>query len=194
MFTMLISWLRSLVIDFLEVHTELNNDIGVAYFYFDYQNRAVISKVLMTLLRQLSLRKELIPDEVRNVLDAPNSLDLPGFAQAEAALKAILSYFIETFIILDGLDECDSSNQQDLIQIIRSLKTAQCKLLAASRDEKWIRDLFHDCPKKELSAKDDDIDRFVRTRLLENPYVKSMTDQYLQSVISMKISERAENT
>jgi hypothetical protein len=153
-----------------------------------------MSKLLMALLKQLSLRKDAITDDVLEMLELQKSGDPPSLMKVEAALLATFPYFSEAFIILDGLDECDETNRQDLSHVIRTLRSSQCKLLAVSRDRKDIRDLFDDCPHFEISARNEDIDRFVRSRLLEHPHVRGMMDSFLLNLISDKIQKAANET
>jgi hypothetical protein len=104
-------------------------------------------------------------------------------AVAQTALEKSFSRFSETYVILDGLDECVLESKQDLSTFINKLQHSACKLLASSRPSQKFQELFRDCARLKIEAKSLDIDRFIKASLLGHPLIRGMVDGALETKI-----------
>jgi hypothetical protein len=133
---------------------------AVVYYYCDHaQSETLISTaILRSFMKQLVthymiLRKPL-PQCVDERLEQAHRLGWKSFDSAELSsiLQHLINSLLETFLILDGLDECDRKERKDILKFVtNSLKCPDpkriCKFLVASREEvnmrRWVPNCFH---------------------------------------------------
>ncbi|KAF7349543.1 Ankyrin repeat-containing domain protein [Mycena sanguinolenta] len=97
---------------------------AVAFFYFDFRTKETQSPeiALRRLILQLSAE---VPhpyktlDEHYNLL---NGQKLPNYQDLVSLLLKLFKQLQRTYIVLDALDECDSSNFQQLVGLVAKLK------------------------------------------------------------------------
>ena len=142
--------LSTLVVD--EILTrKRSSSIGTAYFYIRHDDRTSqsFSNVLGSLISQLARQNSAALDEVvelheqhRREGSLTTSLDDDDLF---SLLFYISKYFIDTFIMVDGLDECGSPFDRDRKRLIDALAgihhnpSYQIHTLVFSRDELDIR-------------------------------------------------------
>ena len=132
----------------------------MAYFYCDYAQSGTLASttIFRSLMKQLithyrTLRKPL-PESVDEGLDRASRLGWNSCDSAElcSILLDLIGSLSETFLILDGLDECDPKEWRVVLKFVASsLKQLDpkriCKLLVASREEvnmrHWVPNCYH---------------------------------------------------
>lgn len=140
--------LSTLVVD--EVLTrKRSSSIGTAYFYVrhDDRNSQVPSNVLGSLISQLARQNSAALDDVvelqtRHSREGLLDLEVDDLVQQ---LFNISKYFMDTFIVIDGLDECGSTLDRDRKRLIDAMakihrdEKCQIHILIFSRDVFDIR-------------------------------------------------------
>ena len=133
---------------------------AVAYFYCDYaqSDTLVSTAILRSFMKQLIthygiLRKPL-PQCVDENLEQADRLGWNYFSPEELSsiLQDLLCSLSDTFLILDGLDECDLKERKDILKFVTNFVKRPdpkriYKFLVASREEvnmsRWIPNCFH---------------------------------------------------
>ena len=127
---------RSLVVDHLN-DSFATPKVGLAYFYFSYQNRDSLSAetVFRSLLRQLVVSCKELPKSVLELHQRTESKERPlQLEDLEQALSVACGYFDNIFVVIDALDECDSAQRRALMRALSDVqKKAPFKLFLASR-------------------------------------------------------------
>lgn len=109
------------------------------------------------------------------------SLDLEN---AGILLKSSMSTLNRTFIVIDGLDECEQSIRGDFMDKLRGLSTCM-NVLVTSRDLPDIRDTFQDSPEIFVSATDDDMRLYLRDTIKASKNLSRLTGK--NSDLSLRI-------
>lgn len=142
--------LSTLVVD--EVLTrKRSNSIGTAYFYVRHDDRSsqILSNVLGSLIAQLARQTSAALDDVVELYQQ-HYREVQGTTCLEdekfiSLLFDISNHFEDTFIMIDGLDECGSPLDRDRKRLINALakihhnRSCQIHMLIFSRDELDIR-------------------------------------------------------
>jgi hypothetical protein len=96
---------------------------AVAFFYFDFRNdRQRLDIMLRSIVWQLSGRS---PFPYRSLCQLHKTLEngtiLPQPKHLQGVLTDLLSELDQTYIVIDGLDECNKTDWKPLIELIHSL-------------------------------------------------------------------------
>ncbi|KAF8207724.1 hypothetical protein K438DRAFT_1930767 [Mycena galopus ATCC 62051] len=129
----------------------------VAYFYFDFKKeRQHMDIMLQSIIWQLSGKSPLpyrALDELYKKLG--NGTIRPQREDLQAVLEDLLSDLDQTYIIIDGLDECDKTDWKPLVEFLHSLhyptKNA-LHLLFTSQPLQEFEKAFRDIPFIELGS------------------------------------------
>jgi hypothetical protein len=84
--------------------------------------------------------------------------------EVRVALELEIGMYSKVFIIVDGLDECLEGRQKALVTELKSLPST-VNLMVTSRPLQWIRYLFQDTKRLNLSASDDDVRKYIEGRI-----------------------------
>ncbi|KAL8996537.1 MAG: hypothetical protein Q9169_003974 [Polycauliona sp. 2 TL-2023] len=145
--------LSSLVIDEFLSHKR-SRSVGVAYFYIrhDDKNSHDLPMLLGSLISQLARQKiearASLMELYEKYLTQESPIALPTNDELVRKLFDVASHFAETYIIIDGLDECGSAvdlKRKRLINSVSRLHTNRelaIRTLVFSRDEQDIRSTF----------------------------------------------------
>lgn len=117
--------LSSSVIDRLRTTYKADPEKALAYFYFSFTNPQSTDTMLSSLVKQLCARRPTIPPSVVSFHEYVDRGDRPDTAMLEEALLDTTCGFSTVYIILDGLDECPTIDDQRW-QLLKSL----CRLLS----------------------------------------------------------------
>ena len=94
----------------------------VAFHYCDYADEVTlqVNNILGTLLHQM-LRKTSIDDEIEALIVKTDEDEIrsPSSSELTELLETVSRRFETAIVILDGLDECDSENKEDLVGIVK---------------------------------------------------------------------------
>ena len=175
--------------------------IGVAYFYFEFSNRnqQYCDTMLRSLISQLWLQRR----EDANAVDAlyfacGSGASQPSSDMLKNALKELVQSFVDTFIILDALDEC--KERERLMPIIEEMavwKISSLNMLVTSRKERDIEDslstILDDdqqiCIQSALV--ESDIRNYVRSRIRTDRELKKWQKPEVQTEIETILMEKA---
>lgn len=129
-------------------------DMSPIYYFFqrDTRDGGLASLMLRTLVTQLlRLQSELSSHVIENYLRQGHP---PSLVRTRKLLLELLSSTSRTHIIIDGLDECDESDQSviigELVTLVQS-RDANCQLLVSSRRTARLREYLKEFPMISLS-------------------------------------------
>ena len=188
--------LASTMVD--DLRENANRDARLAYYYCDYadQRTLQIENILGTLLKQFFL-DGCIPGEVEAQL--PPHLGEFGQALDLNSLMTLISVAARSskasFVILDGLDECEKLTEQHMIQLIQDLvgfKTV--KIVVFCREEDELLRYFHGNPTIRISspALERDIESFVKGSVkarIESGQLRIRNPHLEQEIVAELISK-----
>ncbi|KAJ7259052.1 hypothetical protein C8J57DRAFT_1185306, partial [Mycena rebaudengoi] len=167
---------------------------AVAFFYFDFRNeRQHMDLMLRSIVWQLSGRS---PYPYRSLCQLHKTLEngtiLPQHVDLLGVLTDLLSELDQTYIVVDGLDECNRTDWKHLIKFIHSLynpaKNAP-HLLFTSQPVQEFQTAFKDVAFIELGSwvSNDDIRSFIGSEVpkvgnwaSDDNYARNVTEQIVQ--------------
>lgn len=159
--------LSSIVINELIIKASKQGNIGVAYVYFNFRRKSeqTIDNILRCLLKQLARALPSMPHGVKSLYDRETKQGTrtsPG--EIVAALRSVSAIYSQVFIIIDALDECETSRGylSALLSQIESLRpSTDLRLFATSRHIPDIEEKFKGCLTQEISASEEDVRKYV---------------------------------
>jgi hypothetical protein len=158
------SFLAANVLEHVTSQKALDEDVGIAFVYYDYQaagqqNRNhVVRAMLKQLCRTLKLSPEHLLEAKRKALPVGSVEDL----------KAVAGAYRELFVVVDALDECKEDNRPETISIFREMLQSLplVKVFVTSRPEPDISRFMEDAGtptlKVDASFMAPDIEKFVK--------------------------------
>ncbi|KAF4812999.1 Vegetative incompatibility protein HET-E-1 [Colletotrichum tropicale] len=146
-----------------------------AFFFCDYKeaNTQIIENILGALSYQLAIQNEnayAALEQYYNELHPNNGLPKQPTRRAlQKILKKMLELFDHTYLIVDGLDECDESTDEVVDSLFEiSEDTDHVSIALLSRDEDQIRDrLEGNFTPIEIAAHEGDITEYVTAEIEE---------------------------
>jgi len=144
---------------------------GVAYLYCNFRrhDEQNLKDLLSSLLKQLVLEQESVPDIVRDLYEShKTNRTRPSFKEISTALQSVTSIYSRVFIIIDALDECQVSEEcrSRLISEIFNLQAKTgANLFATSRFIDQITERFKWSIRLEVRARKEDIRRYLDDRI-----------------------------
>jgi hypothetical protein len=174
--------------------TSVDGSVIVYHFFSSDRKQESLQGVLRHLVVQALTQSPNVP---------PKALDLrkkKKHSNAEFVPKDLLDILVEiakvspnTYVILDGLDECMYLGK--LVRHLPTLRNSLIKVLIASRDLPDIRKNFEDCPSLEVKASKYDIEHYVNVRLREDGEVDyELLEEDLKNEITSKIEKHADGS
>lgn len=170
--------LASTIIEDCLKHCAHDPTKAVAYFFFDFNNpqKQSSERMIRSLITQFSERCIKIPWTLESLFA---SLDegqrQPPIEALLQGLRQIIEELPATFIVLDALDECADRDQLlTTIDTITGWQVWSLHVLATSRRERDIEVSFeslvddHNTVQLSSALVDQDIQKYVRQRLLDN--------------------------
>lgn len=189
------TFLTSRVIDHVLEHRSATGQEGFAFFYCDRNEdarRKPIS-VLQSYARQLvsvAGQPDLMQNHVRHLWQESRSKgqDL-GFEACKKLILSSINLYDSTTLILDALDECESTSRARLIETFKLLKSQSTKplrIFVSSRPDGDIRSLFESLPNIEIRAtdNDDDIKKFVNAQIDHHPQWSTMRGRLRREILN----------
>ncbi|KAJ6178059.1 hypothetical protein N7519_008520 [Penicillium mononematosum] len=171
--------MMSTVIDELRRRIRHDSKIRLAYFYFDYREELTIEEILANLLKQL-IQHAMVPHRLKSLYESHRKYETHlTLEEILELLESTISESSKVFIVIDALDECrlPHIDQQELLTRISEFQDIHnLGFLATSRDNPDISDMFPNCPRLRVEAKDTDIKPFVETSLNHFCCVKESPD------------------
>lgn len=188
--------LSAVVISYLETLFKHDQSVGIAYVYCNFREQEDQNgeSLLLSLTKQLTERSmdsgQEIPQEILSVYkDHVKCKKRPYVSKCRETLVAAAMHFSKTFVIVDALDECSEKARSELIHCLLGVQNeAKINLLVTSRFIPEIEEEFGRCSMIEISAREDDVQKYVQGRIHDlRRFVKRSKE--LQKCIQKKISK-----
>jgi Cdc6-like AAA superfamily ATPase len=189
--------LTALIINHLSSRFRGGHEVGMAYIYFDYKRveEQNLEKLLASLLKQLAGSLPYLPESTKELYRQHSiTRTRPSLAELITEFEYIISQYSKLFIVLDALDECQSS---DLVQFLSKLSNLQkdhvVNILATSRPIPIIVDWFSNVnsTKLEIRSETSDITKYIEGHIGLLPNV-AQRNLPLAEEIKVVISEAAD--
>ncbi|KAJ5592115.1 hypothetical protein N7537_009019 [Penicillium hordei] len=162
----------AILVDDLTTRFENRPDVGIAYIYcnFNRQDEQKAQDLLLSLLKQLSQRRTAVPDSVRDLYKRYKTTSTrPRFDEISKALHSVVSTYSDVFIVVDALDECESTCRTRVLgEIMKIQADAGANVLATSRPTE-INDLFKSGNFLEIRAHENDVRRYLDGNMFRLP-------------------------
>ncbi|KXG49201.1 uncharacterized protein PGRI_030710 [Penicillium griseofulvum] len=149
-----------------------NPNVGIAYIYCNFNRRdeQQAQDLLSSLLKQLSQQRTTIPDVVKDIYKRYKTESKhPKFEKISNALQSVVSMYSKVFIVIDALDECESTCRTRVLgEIMKVHAGARANVFATSRPTE-IHDLFKAGETLEIRAHEDDVRRYLDGNMFRLP-------------------------
>lgn len=163
--------MSAIIIDHLQAKQQQGSNIGLAYFFFNYQSyKDQTQKVVMrSIVKQLLQTSKSIPDILLAQHEKSNR-DI-SMEDLRKAFITLTKTYNNTYIVLDAFDEYYSPDPAKFKSYILSLLDLQLstgsQLLATCRPISDIVSLFPDCLNKQIYAHEEDVELYLDHRMGE---------------------------
>ncbi|EMD89384.1 hypothetical protein COCHEDRAFT_1107661, partial [Bipolaris maydis C5] len=170
--------ITSIVIHDLTTRFSEDPSVGIAYIYcnFQRQDEQNVDDLLISLLKQLA---ESQPSSLENIKDLyrrhNSSRTRPSLEEIKTTLHSVVSNYSRVFIVIDALDECQTSNGCRT-RFLSTIFDLRASIFATSRINGEIVKMFEKATSIEIRARDDDVDVYLdarmqleRSDILDNP-------------------------
>lgn len=166
-------------------------NVVVVCIYCNYkdQTRQMIPQLVASLLKQVIQDRPRASDEIKSFYkdhivqgSRPNCEELRKAFQSEIGNSTV-------FLVVDALDEYPERDQELLLLELQSLAST-LKLMVTSRPLPLIERLFQDAIHLEIRATHDDVQKYIRSRILHERRLKIHVerDRGLQESILYKVT------
>jgi Cdc6-like AAA superfamily ATPase len=184
--------ITAIVIDHLQEKFRDDQNIGIAYIYYNFrrQHEQKAEDLLLNLLKQLSHRQSTFPPSVKDLYARhQRNRTRPSFDEISKTLHSVCTAYSRVFIAVDALDECEVSGRNEMLTEIFALQ-AECgaNIFATSRFIPEITTKFSQSMSVEIRASDEDVKKYLEGHIGQLPSFVERNRQ-LQEEIKTKISE-----
>ena len=148
---------RSAVVN--ELHLEPPSEPHVvAYYYCDYAeqttlvSRSIIGSLLQQLLYNMKLSSE-VTDGIHHVFADDNAS--PTQQEFKDILIATMSVIPSSFLVIDGLDECEKETRGDVLSLINWIteqSASVVRVYVSSQSDIQIMNALSTCPRISISS------------------------------------------
>lgn len=165
--------LTSIVVNDLHARYRSEPRVGIAYVYCNFRqtDKQNAEDLLGAIVRQLALGLPSMPDVVTTLYNkhkANGTFMRPTFNNISKVLREVVAIYSRVFIIADALDECEASNRARFLADVLDLQDiADINLFVTSRDIQDIRERFQQSIILEIRASNEDVRKYLETRIAE---------------------------
>lgn len=150
-------------------NTFLEDDIGLAFIYCNYKERAsqTTANLVASFLQQLVQRRPVIPSKIRTLYEQHlRKKTKPILAEYSELLHAELTGCSRAFLIVDALDECDEvrGTRSDLMAELLRLPS-NTYLMVTSREIPSIEVEPNQFCRLEIRATETDVRAYLEGRI-----------------------------
>jgi hypothetical protein len=181
--------ISSVVVKHLQDHYQAKNAM-VVFMYCNYKDQArqTIPELVASLLKQVLQVQPQTSENIKSFYkhhffqgSRPNCSELREAFQSEIGTSTV-------FLVVDALDECLERDQEILILELKSL-ASDLHLMVTSRPLPLIEQLFQGAIHLEIRATDDDVQKYIRSRILRERRLKVHVakDKELQNNVEDKV-------
>ncbi|PSN73160.1 hypothetical protein BS50DRAFT_672111 [Corynespora cassiicola Philippines] len=163
--------LSSIIISYLQERYR-NDNVGIAYYYFNYTLDQTQSAevVLACLLKQLLQSHWSVPDDIKRVWKLHRAdQSSPLHEELLESLSKVIKSYSRVFVVIDALDQLHVTDGMALDKLLTSLFVTQqltpFNLLATTRHESDITARFQKRILKDIRATTEDVGAYVDTRI-----------------------------
>jgi hypothetical protein len=175
---------RGYVIDYLrKSFPPTTTDTVIIYYFFDFSNKTTLrtSTFLRCILHQAIRLESLLPDQHRRL----ESIFIDQLDQAEPDTNELIKLFIHfygnfknSFLIIDGLDQANKSDQRNIISFIKEVQTLSCaRILVTTYPEVDMSKVLSRSQTLQINPKDLEADIEI--------FVQRQIDEYSQTELSV---------
>lgn len=165
-----------------------NDNVVVAFLYCNYTMRSkqTADDLLAALLKQFAERAGELHHSIKSLDEKCERKRRPTREELVEALSSVVKSFDRTFVVVDGLNECpqwDDDIRGGLVGTIRHLQErAPVSFLATSRDIPIILEEFQNDIALEITARKEDVAKYLESRKDTPRMVKKNIDLQLKVV------------
>lgn len=165
--------MMSTAVDYLWIKNTDNN-VGIAYLYFNYMREHVITELFSSLLRQLIERYLALIANATALYETHTQgrPSKPSLDEISDSLVSVIGKLEKTFILVDALDEClvmDGGRQKFLSELFKVQTNTGLRLFATSRYNQDIVQQFNATTRLEIEAKKGDLEKYLDSRMSHLP-------------------------
>ncbi|KAJ2988192.1 hypothetical protein NUW58_g4110 [Xylaria curta] len=166
--------LASIVIDELTTRFADNKDIGIAYIYFNFRRKddQKTDNLFAGLLKQLAQRI-LLPESVKSLHnECKETRTRPSLDKILRTLQSVADMYSRVFIIVDALDECQTSDgcrKEFLSELLDFQAECGVNLFVTSRFMGEVTEKFEGSISLEIRASEQDLRRYVAGHISRLP-------------------------
>ncbi|SCV30566.1 related to ankyrin repeat [Fusarium fujikuroi] len=167
--------ITAIVIDHLSASFQAQNSIGLAFIFCNFRrhHEQTLEDLLATLLKQLTQQQSPIPSSVRHLYKSCKKKGRrPSVEELSTALQFVSGLFTRTFLIIDALDECQTTSgcrNAFLDEMLVLQSRCGTNLLMTSRFIPEIAISVGSQTTLEIRPSDDDVRRYLDGRMLQLP-------------------------
>ncbi|KAK4163274.1 hypothetical protein QBC43DRAFT_301253 [Cladorrhinum sp. PSN259] len=167
--------LTAIAVDDLTTRFETDKSIGIAYIYCNFRqhDQQNAEDLIASLLKQLAQRRPSLPDVVKSLYDKHKNKGMrPSLDEVSQALCTVATTFARIFIIVDALDECQTTGScrtKFLSELFQLRARCGANLFATSRFIPEISEKFQNSVLLEIRAKEQDVQGYVKANLSHLP-------------------------
>jgi hypothetical protein len=171
------SVLCSTVIQSVFRHRSSDTRIGIAFFYFTFndQSKQDESAMLRTWLLQLSSQSSEGQKDLTQLYESYRTSTPPSSVLLDY-LRRLIERFDHVYLLVDALDESPRNQLRekvlDTLEVVRRWVLEGVHLFVTSRDELDIRGSIDHSPEEEIAMRnggiEDDIANYISSQLTEN--------------------------
>ncbi|KAE8417808.1 hypothetical protein BDV36DRAFT_283421 [Aspergillus pseudocaelatus] len=165
--------------------------VGIAYIYCNFQRKDEqnIDHLLASLLKQLAEGCLSLPESVKDIFNRNKAQKTrPSLEDILSTLHSIAAKYSRVFIIVDALDECQTSEgcrMKFLSEILRLQEKHGANIFATSRIDDDIGKTFSNAISLKIYARDNDIEMYLDERMrLQN---SDIFDDTIKSTIKRDV-------
>lgn len=185
--------MAALLIDRL-LRSEHEAQRPVTFIYCNYKRQSEQSSkhILSSILRQIVNIQRGVPQVVQDFYATCKAKDItPSNTEIEQILVAVSKEILGLTIVIDALDECEAPTCRDFLSTVESLRK-QCKIrfLATSRFLPNVQShtTFLGKPSLEVRASDQDVEKYVKSRVSDFRSPVASKTELLQNLVSSIVS------
>ncbi|KAF3918254.1 Ankyrin-1 [Orbilia brochopaga] len=167
--------LTSIVVDDLYKRFCNDSTVGLAFVYcnFQQQHEQSVEDLVASLLKQLVQGLPELTDSIRSLYNKHKGKQMrPSFHEVTEVLQSVASIYSRLFIIIDALDECQTSPgcRARLLGEIFGLQTNhRANIFATSRTIADVKEIFEGSMTLEIRAMEEDIQRYIDSHIMYLP-------------------------
>jgi len=159
--------LTAITIDDLITRFQRDPDIAVAYIYCNFRRRdeQKADDLLASLLKQLIQMRSALPEGVKALYDRhSDQRTRPSLDEISGTLQSVSAMYSRVFIVIDALDECQTSNNcraRLLTELLKVQTWSTANIFLTSRSIPEIAEIFERRISLEIRASEEDVRRYL---------------------------------